>query len=342
MRKACLLFSLSVMIIACHPQQPERTLEHQIDGPVKPWTGEVFEAGEADFTFAIIGDLTGGERPRIFEIAVEQLNMLEPDFVLSVGDLIEGGTYDMGQLAMEWDSFQARANNLDMPFFYLGGNHDLSNPKMQAYWQQNIGPLYYHFVIDDVLFLMLDSEDFEAKKMMEIDSVRSIAIKILDEEIEGVYEESAYYFIPERSTGAMSQAQHDYFADVLDQNKEVKWTFVLMHKPLYTRSDNKGLQPLLDNMGERNFTVINGHEHSMQYEQKQGMDFMMLGTTGGYQNPENLQAFDHVTLIRMAEEPVITHLRLDGILNKKGNIPLGGDTINFQASKRVEVSRDVE
>jgi hypothetical protein len=72
------------------------------------------------------------------------------------------------------------------------------------------------------------------------------------------------------------------------------------------------------------------------------MDFMMLGTTGGYQNPENPRAFDHVTLVRMADEPVITHLRLDGILDKKGNIPLGGDTINFQASKRVEINGGVE
>ena len=42
------------------------------------------------FSFAIVSDRTGGHRAQIFSQAVEQLNMLQPTFVLSVGDLIEG------------------------------------------------------------------------------------------------------------------------------------------------------------------------------------------------------------------------------------------------------------
>ena len=336
MKLSLLSVCIIVLLSNCTPQPPERNIIHDIDGNPKPWTDDYFEQGEKDFTFAIIADLTGGERSKIFEIAVEQLNMLEPDFVLSVGDLIEGGTRDVNQLTKEWDSFGQRARKLTMPFFYLGGNHDLSNPTMQEYWQQNIGPLYYHFVLDDVLFLMLDSEDFAPEKMREVDSVRTIALNILAGKTPGVYEETAYYALPERSTGAMSQAQHDYFSKVIEANQNVKWTFVLMHKPLYTRSDAKGLQPLLNELADRNFTVINGHEHAMQHQVKQGMDFMMLGTTGGYQNPLDQRAFDHITLVRMAETPVITHLRLDGILNKQGLIPLGGDTISFQASRDIQ------
>jgi hypothetical protein len=34
-------------------------------------------------------------------------------------------------------------------------------------------------------------------------------------------------------------------------------------------------------------------------------------------------AFDHVTLVRMAKKPVITHLKMEGILNEQGNVPSG-------------------
>ena len=60
----------------------------------------------------------------------------------------------------------------------------------------------------------------------------------------------------------------------------------------------------------------------------------MLGTTGGFQNDEDEKSFDHFTLVRMAKEkPVITHLRMDGVLDETGSIPLGGDSLSFQASK---------
>jgi hypothetical protein len=60
----------------------------------------------------------------------------------------------------------------------------------------------------------------------------------------------------------------------------------------------------------------------------------MLGTTGGFQEDNDENAFDHFTLVRMAKDkPVITHLRMDGVLDETGSIPLGGDTLSFQASK---------
>ena len=330
-----LFLFLLLLSIGCQPAEPQnRSFVHNITNGPRPWTSEVFEPGEKDFTFGIITDLTGGERAGIFSVAVAQLNRIEPDFVLSVGDLIEGGTRDTVQLGKEWDHFDTRVRQLDMPFFHLGGNHDLSNPVMQKYWQRRIGPLYYHFLIDDVLFLMLDSEDFAPARMLEIDKARTKAIKMLRGEIEGDYTESEYYHIPERKTGAMSTDQQDYFEQVIESSAQVRWTFVLMHKPLWTRNDDKGLDRLIKALGDRPFTVFNGHEHSFSYEEKNNRDYIKLGTTGGYQNEQDPNAFDHITLVRMAvAAPVITHIRLDGILNEKGIIPAGGDSLCFQASK---------
>ena len=122
---------LLVAVAGCKQQIPLPDFQHGITEGAKPWTSEDFEATEEDFTFAIISDLNGGERPGIYSQAVRQLNRLDPTFVLSVGDLIDGGTEDTVQLKKEWDSFDARTRELKMPFFYLGGNHDLTNMAMR-------------------------------------------------------------------------------------------------------------------------------------------------------------------------------------------------------------------
>ena len=334
------IYSLFLIIIlslsGCNtPEQVTNKFEHDIASGSTPWNSEVFEQTEEDFTFGIISDLTGGEREGIFSVAVEQINRIEPTFVVSVGDLIEGGTEDSLQLKKEWDNFDNRANKLDMPFFHLGGNHDLTNPIMRQFWKNRFGPRYYHFVYENVLFLMLDSEDFEEERMMEIYLARSTALKIITGEIEGEYEDSEYYHMLERRTGAMSNAQLNYYKNVLANYPDVRWTFVIMHKPIWTREDEKGLGRLEEELVGRSYTVINGHEHSFSHKERKGMDYIMLGTTGGIQSANDLNSFDHFTLVRMAEDkPVITHLRMDGVLDERGKIPLGGDSLSFQASKR--------
>ncbi len=321
------LFCLAALaFISCKQQTPEPVpplFVHDISEGPTPWTANEFEPTEDDFTFAIISDLNGGEREGVYATAVQQLNQLDPTFVLSVGDLIDGGTEDTLQLAKEWDSFDDRTAKLNMPFFHLGGNHDLTNPTMREFWKNRFGPRYYHFVYDNVLFLMMDSEDYEEQRMIEIYEARAIALKIIDGEIEGKYEDSEYYHMPERRIGGMSNAQLDYYAEVLKKYPDVKWTFVLMHKPLWMREDEKGLGPLEDLLADRDYTVINGHFHSFSNQIRKGHSYTILGTTGGSQNPQDSMAFDHVTLVRMAKKPVITHLKMEGILNEQGNVPAG-------------------
>ena len=59
-----------------------------------PWTSlEVNDAPE-DFHFVVVTDRTGGHREGVFPSAMPRVNLLEPAFVTSVGDLIEGYTED--------------------------------------------------------------------------------------------------------------------------------------------------------------------------------------------------------------------------------------------------------
>jgi 3',5'-cyclic AMP phosphodiesterase CpdA len=311
-----------VLFIGCKKSINNKpTFEHDIEHGPRPWTSEVFELEEEDFTFAIISDLNGGEREGVYQTAVSQLNRLDPTFVLSVGDLIDGGTEDAMQLAKEWNSFDSRTSKLNMPFFYLGGNHDLTNPTMREFWKNRFGPRYYHFVYEDVLFLMMDSEDFTEDRMLEIYRARARALQIINGEIEGSYEDSEYYNMPERRTGGMGTDQLAYFEAVLKKYDDLKWTFVLMHKPLWMRQDDKGLGKLELLLAQRPYTVINGHFHSFSQRIRKGRNYTILGTTGGGQNKVDSLSFDHITLVRMAKEPVITHLKMDGILDETGNAP---------------------
>lgn len=325
--KYLLLFTV---VIGCNA--PEKTttevktapaFEHDLQEGPTPWTSTEFELEEDDFTFAIISDLTGGERPGIYKTAVAQLNRLDPTFVLSVGDLIEGGTENPHQLAKEWDSFDARTGHLNIPFFHLGGNHDLTNPVMRKIWNDRFGPTYYHFVYENVLFLMMDTEDYEEARLIEVNKAREEAYKVIRGEKEGKYEDTEYANMQEAKTGGISAAQHDYFKKVLAQYPEVRWTFVLMHKPTWKLEGDKGFGPLETLLSKRNHTVINGHVHSFSHRKRNDMDYITLGTTGGFQAEGDSMAYDHVTLVRMDKEPVITHLKMAGILDETGAVPDG-------------------
>ena len=326
-----LSFLILTAFIQCSAPQKEIVQEQQspefkhdlTDGPT-PWTSDEFELEEDDFTFAIISDLTGGERPGVYSTAVAQLNRLDPTFVLSVGDLIEGGTEDTVQLIEEWDSFDNRTTSLNMPFFHLGGNHDLTNPVMRRIWHKRYGPTYYHFVYENVLFLMMDTENYEEERLIEVNKAREEAYKIIRGEKEGNYEDTEYANMQEAKTGGISKAQHEYFKKVLEQYPDVRWTFVLMHKPSWKLEGDMGLEPLEEQLAGRNYTVINGHVHSFSHRKRNDMDYMTLGTTGGFQTPGDSLAYDHVTLVRMAKKPVITHLKMAGILDETGRIPLPG------------------
>ena len=297
-----------------------------------PWSHDSFNDAEDKFTFAIFSDLNGGERQRVFEVAVEQLSLLRPELILSVGDLIEGGTEDETQLAKEWDSFDERAAQVVAPVFRVGGNHDLTNEVMREVWKTRYGTRYYHFIYKDVLFLALDSEDYTPERMREIYQARATALSVGAEDPERA-QEMEYYQMPERMTGEIGPEQARYFVDVLDDYPDVRWTLLFMHKPVWQNEDEPDFAAIEAALSNRPYTLFNGHLHTYSHTIRNSRDYIMLGTTGGSQSSSSEMSFDHVTLVTMtANGPSIANVRLDGILDKTGHIPAGGDTLCFQAS----------
>lgn len=52
----------------------------------------------------------------------------------------------------------AMIEDLNMPFFFVVGNHDMGNDVMLDVWHTQRGRDYYHFAYRDVLFLVLNME----------------------------------------------------------------------------------------------------------------------------------------------------------------------------------------
>ena len=81
------LIVLALILCGGKPAPPKIVV--QIDPEKNPWIHLNLNNDPDHFQFAIVSDRTGGHRPGVFEDAVKKLNLLQPEFVMSVGDLIE-------------------------------------------------------------------------------------------------------------------------------------------------------------------------------------------------------------------------------------------------------------
>ena len=309
----------------------DRDFQHAVAGDVLPWNSEVFDAADDKFTFAVFSDLTGGERERIFEIAVAQISLLRPEFIINVGDLIEGGTEDPVDVGEQWDWFDERAERARAPVFYVGGNHDLTGSMMQAVWAERYGRSYYHFVYKNTLFLVLDTEDHTQERMQEIYEARNYALGLVETGGWDAYRESEYSKMPENAAGNISAEQSQYFQDAIAANPGVRWTFLFMHKAAWKREDVQTFAAIERALSERPYTVFNGHAHAYEHELRLGRDYIRLATTGGSQSLSKSLSIDHITLVTVSESGAdIANLLMEGILDKTGHVPLNGDDVCFE------------
>jgi hypothetical protein len=307
---------------------------HDFPDATKPWGHENFDAADDKFTFAVFSDLTGGERPGIFSIAVEQLSLLRPELILNVGDLIEGGTEDLNEIDEQRKSFEERASRANAPVFYVGGNHDLTGDVLQRSWEERYGRRYYHFVYKEVLFLVLDTEDNTSERTQQLQKIRDEAISVFEFEGRAAFLETDYVKSPEQRAGNVTQEQSNYFLNVLADNPDVRWTFLFMHKAPWLRGDLEPFAAIEAALADRSYTVFHGHLHAYRYAERLGRDYIQLGTTGGVHLPDAQgRAVDHVTLVTVDDSGVdIANLLMSGILDKSGHVPLESDGVCFETA----------
>ncbi len=280
---ACLLTLLMVSLAVAVPATEGLRQQFKIEPQdVNPWTDLDLNNRPENFQFAIVTDRTGGHRPGVFPSACRKLNLLQPEFVMSVGDLIEGYTEDRQQLDKEWTEFNGFVDGLEMPFFYTAGNHDISNMAMLPVWQNQFGRTYYHFVYHDVLFMVLNSEDPPGSKPANI-----------------------------------GDEQLAWAAKVLAENKNVRWTVIFLHKPMWQYGTKANWAEVEELLGNRPRTVFAGHHHRYAIHRQGDWNYYALATTGGGSKLEGPAQgrFDHVVWVTVTPEgPRLANLLLDGVL----------------------------
>jgi len=110
-------------------------------------------------------------------------------------------------------------------------------------------------------------------------------------------------------------------------------TFLFMHKSPWLRDDLTAFTAIEDALADRPYTVFNGHVHAYEQLERRGRDYIRLATTGGVQLPDEGRSMDHITLVTVSESGTdIVNLLMNGILDKTGHIPLGGDDVCFESA----------
>lgn len=297
-------------------------------GPA-PWTHTAFDDAPEDFSFAVVADLESGYRPGVFDVALAELKLLRPTFILTIGDMIDGGTEDVPELKRQWEEFDARLKG-SAPFFHIAGNHDMTNVTQREVWAERYGPRYYSFVYRNVLFLALDTEDYPDAKMREIYQMRADFLAARKSNPAGA-SSLPYAKLKESRTGEIGAEQSAYFEKAIADNPDVRWTILLMHKPVHERAGDGGLGRIEAALANRPYTLLNGHLHRYNYSQRltaSGVkrDYIMLGTTGGERGFDgSAGAVDHFMWLTMGRDgPSIANIRLDGVFDKTGVIPADG------------------
>jgi hypothetical protein len=268
------------------PKFPRGILLPAIEGQ-KPWSDKPLLNDPDRFHIAIMTDHTGGHRPGIWMKAVRRLNLLRPEFVMSVGDLIEGYSNDRHQVEAEWKEFLGFVDHLDMRFFFVAGNHDLTNPLMHQIWREHFGPEWYSFDYRGVHFMCLCSED------------------------------------PENHIG---DEQLAWIRKDLEEHADARWTLLFFHKPMWVTAeraiaagnpDPTNWRQVEEMLGSRPHTVFAGHVHHYVQYDRRGMKYYHLATTGGGSRLRGVPhgEFDHVVWLTMENDgPTVVNLLLDGIL----------------------------
>ena len=285
--------------------------EADVTTAAKPWTHLEFENDPDNFQFAVVSDRTGSPRAGVFQDAIKKLNWMMPEFVISVGDLIQGTSANAETNDAEWDEMMSWIEPLKMPFFFAAGNHDIQmkwledrvQPEdMLAQWNERFGTTHYSFVYKNVLFVVLFTNDNKEQYIGE--------------------------------------EQVAYFEQTMAEHTDVRWTFVLLHHPLWVYPHESNFSRIETALQGRQHTVLAGHHHRYVHFDRNDNDYIILASTGGGSKlrGQAFGEFDHISWFTMTEDgPVMANLELSGIMPKD----VATET-SFKHMKALEQSADIQ
>ena len=220
-----------------------------------------------EFSFVVIGDRTGSgpDSWKVFSRALSETNRLRPEFVVMIGDVIEGGGGSSFQIEAKWNEAKSHLDSLKVPLFIIPGNHDIWDRASYDVWKQVIGETYSAFSYANCRFVFLNSE-----------------------EIHGTGE------------AGFGTRQLNFIKNQIHRHKQSKQIFFFVHQPIWIfsgplKSQWEEIESLLAGI---QYSVIAGHLHVLGSTIRNGQRHLLVGPTGGEMRlPRNpaLGLFHHIT-----------------------------------------------
>lgn len=204
---------------------------------------------QRSYRFVVVGDRTGGATGSVFEEIIDEVRMLDPEFVMCVGDLIEGYETDTTVMHAQWDTILATIKTLPCKFYFVPGNHEVQNEADRRIYEQRTGvKRYYSFNYQNTHFIVLDNT-------------------------------MTYWGQPQE----MGSEQLSWLAKDLEKHKQMDHIFVFYHIPtyIYALRDNTTdtLMQILEKYGVD--VVFTGHHHEYSYLNRGVTEYINVGSSGG-------------------------------------------------------------
>ncbi|MFL6449126.1 MAG: metallophosphoesterase family protein [Bryobacteraceae bacterium] len=203
------------------------------------------ENDETAFRFVILGDRTGEAFPGAYEEAWRETDADHPDFVITVGDTIQGGDDDTAEA--EWrDVRRMLAPYRKYRMFFVPGNHDVWSPaSADLYKRYTARALHYSFTYKQAHFTILNNSE----------------------------------------TDSLSPEEIAYLKRDLQANASRPLKFVFFHRPSWLlhallKSPNSPLHQLALQYGVQ--YVITGHLHEMLHFELGPVTYLSMASSGGH------------------------------------------------------------
>lgn len=267
---------------------------------------------EGAFQFVVYGDRTGG-LPAGLEVlkqAVHDTNLLDPDLVMTVGDLIQGYNEKPEWMA-QMKEYREIMSELNMSWFPVAGNHDVywrgkgeaPDGQHESNYEQHFGPLWYSFQHKNAGFIVLYSDEGDSETNTK-----------------GFHSGQLQ---------TMSETQLAFLRKALGELNALDHVFVFLHHPRWIGGGYEGgnwetVHGLLKEAGNVS-AVFAGHIHRMRYDgPRDGIEYYTLATTGGSLSADIPDAgyLHHLNLVTVREDKLtVAALPVGSVIDPKEFTP---------------------